>query len=125
MLELAESLIRDQILDNKTADEALNEIEDTRRHYERLVNPGTIQQWARNLTRMFNNFDGKDDNEKKAQAVLMEHRTLQQNLMRFVLSFIKAEAENENTDPRNQATHEVCAKLQEILEKEHTALPFI
>jgi hypothetical protein len=125
MLELAESLIRDQILDNKTADEALNEIEDTRRCYERLANPGTPQQWARNLTRMFNNFDGKDDNEKKAQAVLMEHRTLQQNFMRFVLSFIKAEAENENTDPRNQATHEVCTKLQEILEKEHTALPFI
>lgn len=43
------------------------------------------------------------------------HPTLQQNFMRLVLSFVKAETENPYTDARNNATVELSKKIMESL----------
>ena len=51
------------------------------------------------------------------------HPTLQQNFMRVVVGFIKAEAEKRYYDDRNKNTVELCKRMVEIVE--NCYLPFI
>jgi len=85
-----------------------------------------LDEVAGAIERYINTFD-RSRFEKLGERMATIHPTLQQNFMRVVLAFIKAEAkkcEHGYFDGRNEATAKLCAKLQEVI-GEDAYLPFI
>ena len=67
-------------------------------------------------------------NEKEQQSFIelmsRDHRTLQQNYTRFVLKWIKAQAESEYYDLRNKNSVMLCKKIMDTI-KDECYLPYI
>jgi hypothetical protein len=60
-----------------------------------------------------------------ADIIRREHRTNQQTLVREILiPTIRAMAE-QGTDPRNEASVNLCKKLLAVIEEDGAALPYI
>ena len=78
---------------------------------------------AREIAGLLNQFG--IDYEGIAQAMLSEHRTLQQNLTRLCREWLiaLANAEEWNIDGRNEASYELAKKCKEICE--NSPLPFV
>lgn len=62
--------------------------------------------------------------ETFAQAVLLEHRTLQQSLMRTIVRVIR-EVANSHYDGRNEASVKLCKELVESGILDNNPLPLI
>ena len=63
-----------------------------------------------------------------ANAVLNEHRTLQQGVMRGIYKLIEGWAkagELKHYDARNEATVHFCQSIKTLAEKDNVAFPFI
>lgn len=71
--------------------------------------------------------NGSFDPEVFCKAMGCEHRTLQQNFMRYiVVPFIQYAAQDTyRTDDRNQATHDLSVKLAKTIEEAGMGLPYI
>lgn len=77
----------------------------------------------RTISSMINNmgFNARE----VAKKLSNDHPTLQQNFMRFVSEFIRAESQKEYSDARNEATVNICKKLLKLMEDENMHLPRI
>ena len=77
----------------------------------------------RTISSMINNmgFNARE----VAKKLSNDHPTLQQNFMRLVSEFIRAEAQKEHSDARNEATVEICKKLLKLMEDENMHLSYI
>jgi hypothetical protein len=62
--------------------------------------------------------------EAFAKSVTLEHRTLQQELMRTIVAVIK-ELSDTNYDDRNKATVDLCKKIVESGVLDNSYLPII
>ena len=61
-----------------------------------------------------------------AESTATLHRTIQQNLMRTIVEIIKTFGSEEyKTDPRNQATKDLCQKIISTGVLNNSPLPFI
>lgn len=64
--------------------------------------------------------------QKFAQSVTYMHKTNQQTLIKTIIAVIKkVGAEDYCVDPRNKASHELCANIISSGLLEHTTLPMI
>lgn len=79
---------------------------------------------ARELTD-FVNWSYADQDEKFVKEIMTSHRTLQQNTFRLMIKCIKAWAETERYDPRNEPTVLTCKKIVKEFEEELLYLPYI
>lgn len=70
----------------------------------------------RAATRLTEAVNGYVSEKETAFALLSQHRTLQQNLMRVFVEYVKAQAENEYADARNEDTVKLCKQLMNIPE---------
>ena len=86
-----------------------------------MSNETRNKETARAFTNALNAFG--IDYQGIAQAMLGEHRTLQQNFTRLCKEWLIAVGESEWYDGRNEASHELGKKLAPILKD--TCLPFI
>ncbi len=75
------------------------------------------------LTDALNSFSWKP--EVFAKAATMEHRTLQQSLVRTLVCVIKEMAKSESYDGRNEASVMLCKKIVESGVLDETYLPFV
>ncbi len=74
----------------------------------------TAQEIAKALADSVNNFSF--NNDKFADAILQEHRTIQQNIMRGFMTLVEKWAALEETgrfDGRNEATVKMASKIVE------------
>lgn len=79
---------------------------------------------AQELERALNDYSWNP--KRFAESTRYYHRTIQQGLMRTIVAIIQmVGSENYNTDPRNQASHELCKKIIESGILDDTNLPFI
>jgi hypothetical protein len=87
-----------------------------------------------NLTSMLNNFGSEEDEQAFVEALMCEHRTLQQKTARlFLQCFVEwhKNAKKNTYDDRNQKTVEVATSLIPVLEmenvlfKDRVYLPYI
>ena len=79
---------------------------------------------AKDLERAMNDYGWNP--ERFAESTGYFHRTLQQELMKTIVSIIKKMGDDDyRTDLRNRAAHELCKRIVEsgVLEEAH--LPFI
>ena len=79
---------------------------------------------AKDLERALNDYGWNP--EKFAESTSYFHRTLQQELMKTIVSIIRKMGDDDyNTDLRNRAAHELCKRIVEsgVLDEAH--LPFI
>lgn len=67
------------------------------------------------------------DEKEFCEQMSREHRTLQQNFMRLVISWIRccAEFKPHQYDERNEDSVRICRKLAEKLNEEDAGLRFI
>lgn len=66
------------------------------------------------------------NHEKFAMGVCMQHRTLQQNIMRsFVATIRQMASENYGYDLRNQSSHDAAKKMVESGLLDEIYLPFV
>ena len=80
---------------------------------------------AKELTSFFNNYDTDGCCKALSDALMNEHRTLQQSVGRFMMYQITVWAETNFYDGRNQATVRVCKDIVEKIGKENMYLPMI
>jgi len=79
----------------------------------------------------FVNTGGMEKLRMSGEELARMHPTLQQNFMRVVVAFIKAQSEKKYFDARNEATVELCRELWDVLSKskyffkDNVILPFI
>lgn len=61
------------------------------------------------------------DDKVFAEQFKRQHRTLQQSMMRAMLTCIKAAADEENYhyDGRNESTHKVCKEIVQLWKDKH------
>lgn len=87
------------------------------------------EQLAQDLSLFMNRLGGNsEDYNKLIACILNDHRTIQQNLFRFILKLIDAWAEADKLgrfDPRNEGTVKTCTKIKNFLENEDVRLPYI
>lgn len=79
---------------------------------------------AKDLERALNDYGWNP--EKFAESTSYFHRTLQQELMKTIVSIIRKMGDDDyKTDLRNRAAHELCKRIVEsgVLDEAH--LPFI
>jgi hypothetical protein len=84
------------------------------------------QEIGEDFASTFSDFCNSMSREPKKFAVakmLREHRTIQQNMMRFCMQFIEGMAANGH-DGRNEASVELAKAIMEI-ESRKRALPYI
>ncbi len=90
---------------------------------------GKGQRIAAELSSSLNSFSFQDELKKGfIDALMREHRTLQQSTMKVFYEVIMAWAERKesgNFDERNKATVEFCKKIKDTFEKEDIYFPFI
>jgi len=79
--------------------------------------------FGRAISSFVNNMDD-DPQIEAAQIMARDHRTLQQNTMRFFMMFVAEMALQEHTDARNDASVRLAKKIMEIPERDR-ALPYI
>lgn len=66
------------------------------------------------------------NHEKFAKGVCLQHRTLQQNIMRSLVATIRQMASDDyGYDPRNQGSHNAAKKMLESGILDEIYLPFI
>lgn len=87
----------------------------------------TIKQVTKDISDMVNNMSfSQEEREQFAEEIMKDHRTLQQSTMRLFYTVIKAWAESDNYDARNEATILACKEIVETLEnKKRDTFPFI
>ena len=79
---------------------------------------------ADKLTTYLNNFNSQELNQDFCEAMLMQHRTLQQNFTGLCLAWIEFMGNNSQefkrmfTDPRNEFSNQICAKILGFLKEE-------
>lgn len=78
------------------------------------------KEFAETFSRFVNNMD-RQPKKHAIQAMLRDHPTLQQGMMRFFMDFVEQMAQQE-CDLRNEASRELA---KEILKIEKRFLPFI
>ena len=79
---------------------------------------------AKDLERALNDYGWNP--ERFAESTIYFHRTLQQELMKTIVSIIKKMGSDDyRTDLRNKAAHELCKKIVESGVLDDTYLPFI
>lgn len=79
--------------------------------------------FAEQFSAFVNNMNS--DPRRVAIAKLMrEHRTIQQNMMRFCMSFIENMAQQQ-PDLRNEASVALAKKIMQTTDSQDRALPFI
>ena len=79
---------------------------------------------AKDLERALNDYGWNP--ERFAESTSYFHRTLQQELMKTIVSIIKKMGSDDyRTDLRNRAAHELCKKIVESGVLDDTHLPFI
>lgn len=86
----------------------------------------TPEEVGEDFAEVFSRFcnDSRRDPKKAAIAkMLREHRTIQQNMMRFCMQFIEGMANNGH-DGRNEASVELAKAIME-LDSRKRALPYI
>ena len=87
------------------------------------------QELARKLAdlmgRYFNTYSDRERADLLVKEVSRQHRTLQQSIGKYIIAQIKAWAETEHYDLRNEATVMLCRKIMENLKDEETHLPMI
>ena len=79
---------------------------------------------AKDLERALNDYGWNP--ERFAESTSYFHRTLQQELMKTIVSIIKKMGDDGyRTDLRNRASHELCKRIVESGVLDDTYLPFI
>mgnify|MGYP000369412689 CR=1 FL=1 len=79
---------------------------------------------AQELERALNDFSWNP--ERFAESTRYYHRTLQQQLLKTIVSIIKMVGSDDyGTDLRNRASHELCKRIVESGVLDDTHLPFI
>ncbi len=73
------------------------------------------------ISDMLNGY-GNEKNDAFIQALMSDHRTLQQSFMRLITNVIKAWAKTEYFDDRNKATIELAEKLNVIIKDSYLPL---
>ena len=89
--------------------------EETWEGREKQENEEFFRLFSKHVNRMGRN----DDSVVKAMA--NDHRTLQQNYMRFFMAFCKEMAKQEYSDLRNEASVELAKKILPL----NKGLPFV
>ncbi len=81
---------------------------------------------AREVVRQFSHFvNGMGhDNQPFVEAVMAEHRTLQQQMFEVMLACIDAWAKQEHYDARNEYTIKKCREIMAVF-PDGTRVPFI
>ena len=74
---------------------------------------------------MLNGWNDKEHRQMFAYLVMREHRTLQQNLMRLIVTVIKAWAEQDDCDLRNEGTIALAKIFLTVIEEKGYLLPYI
>jgi len=81
-------------------------------------------QWYRDVVDdMVNDMSFEDD--KLAEKMTTNHPTLQQSFFRMITLFIKKMSTKTYWDARNETSVSLCKKLNEVLDKEDSYIPFI
>jgi len=78
------------------------------------------------FARVFSDFCNTMNREPRKEAIeilLQEHRTIQQNMMRFFMQYVEGMAKN-SFDLRNEASVELAKAIMD-LDARKTALPYI
>lgn len=86
----------------------------------------TPQEIGEDFADVFSNFCNSMSREPKTHAVakmLRDHRSIQQNMMRFFMEFVEGMAKN-GSDGRNEASVELAKAIMEI-DARKRALPRI
>jgi len=73
---------------------------------------------ARSITDYLNTFNDDEMGALLVEKLLNSHRTLQQNFMRFVVKWIKANANTSFFDLRNEGTIMLCKDFNKLMEEE-------
>ena len=86
-----------------------------------------ITDVANQISRLVNNMSfSNKEREIFAEAILIDHRTLQQNTFRLFLAVIKKWSEVEAYDDRNMRTVLASRAIMEVLEEKNmTHIPYI
>lgn len=80
------------------------------------------KKFAEAIASVASRLGGRDLRKKTIEILLNEHRTIQQNTMRFFMEFVEAMA-NQSYDGRNEASVKLS---KQIIDKcPNRALPFI
>lgn len=89
--------------------------------------PFVIREDGERFAEEFSNFCNdmrKGPKSVALEKMMREHRTIQQNMMRFCLAFI-AKMADQNHDFRNEASVKLAKEIMERTEYESRALPYI
>jgi len=79
------------------------------------------QEVVNYLSHFVNNFNCPV--EEVTNLIMMEHRTLQQNLMRLIMKLIEKWSQQEYYDLRNEGTIKLCKRIMEAV-KDDIYLPY-
>ena len=63
----------------------------------------------------FVNWSSRSDHDIAAKLFLKEHKTLQQNMIRFCMVLIENQAKNDNIDLRNKDSKEICQQITDLI----------
>lgn len=77
--------------------------------------PEELQKETENFVNAFCN---SKEEEKFIELMSRSHRTLQQSYTKFVMKWIKAQAETEFYDGRNERSVMLCRKIMKALDNE-------
>ena len=85
------------------------------------VRPATDKEkghtMADQLSRFVNCFANDDAEKEAVERMVSDHRSLQQNMMRFFMKYVKAQAGQAECgcyDLRNEGTVKLCKEIMEI-----------
>lgn len=82
------------------------------------------QEMAEQLAQFVNTFNTVRM-EACAQAMVHQHRTLQQSMTRMFLRFMELQAQEDDYDLRNQASIRLARKIVKLVEDEQACLPMV
>lgn len=81
---------------------------------------------ARELEKAVNANNYKEVMQGFAEGYLRAHPTLQQNIMRGMVEFLKVVGDQRRfTDARNQGSRQLAHRVSEFIEQDDTVLPYI
>jgi len=91
-------------------------------------NSQLAKEFTDHFSRAVNCFLSKDELEEIATMIVQDHRTLQQNKMRLIVTCLKKWAEMEENgyfDLRNEATVKLARKLVDVMDEGEFYLPSV
>lgn len=80
-----------------------------------------IEELASKLNDLVNNFNCEGDCALLVNRMANNHRTLQQNTMRYIIAPLILMWADSDCDERNKDTVELCRELKPIVERAHFA----